>query len=241
MVGRDRLALARLAVDLDRDDTFPEARRGQQVVDAHPEVLVEVAGAVVPPGVAAGLGMVLPIDVDQPPAAEPRERVALRRGNVGPAVADLRVPHVDVFGRVEIATEGQRFGRVCGLREPAREAVEPGELGLVEGGADDPSVRRVHAHDAEAAARRRDHPRLGERLVVADVRGSRRGAAADRSSSPRHRYRSGWRWRPRSIVLLRGAPARTRHRGKPPPARPDRQAWSPASAARPAAPARATT
>src|SRR5204863_3745693 len=78
VVGGDGLAFARLAVDL-RPHRAPGVRAGrQQVIDAHAEVLVEVAGAVVPPRVAAGLGMVLAIHVDQPPAAEPREGVSLR-------------------------------------------------------------------------------------------------------------------------------------------------------------------
>src|SRR5258708_29916796 len=50
VVRRDRLAFARLAIDLDRDDPFAQRSRRQQVIDSHAEVLVEVAGAVVPPG-----------------------------------------------------------------------------------------------------------------------------------------------------------------------------------------------
>jgi len=44
------------------------------MIDAHPEVLVEVAGAIVPPGVAARLRMAKSIRVDQPPAAELGDR-----------------------------------------------------------------------------------------------------------------------------------------------------------------------
>src|SRR5690606_33901756 len=46
VIGGHRLALARLPVDLRPDDALGERARHQQVVDAHPVVLVEVTGAV---------------------------------------------------------------------------------------------------------------------------------------------------------------------------------------------------
>src|SRR5687767_6151000 len=53
VVGGDRLALAGLAIDLRPHDSPGQRGAHEQVIDPHPEVLVEVAGAVVPPGVAA--------------------------------------------------------------------------------------------------------------------------------------------------------------------------------------------
>ena len=62
-------------------------RVAEQVVDAHAEVLVEVPRAVVPPGVAARLGVVRAVDVDEPPARRasrtplaPAARRGFRRG-----------------------------------------------------------------------------------------------------------------------------------------------------------------
>ena len=71
--------------------------RHQQVIDAHAEVLVEVAGAVVPPGVAAGLGVVQAVGVDAGPSAQSRANAcALGRRDVRAAVAGPRVPDVGV-------------------------------------------------------------------------------------------------------------------------------------------------
>src|SRR5262249_10222237 len=44
VIRGDRLALARLPIDLDRDDTAGERPGREQVIDPHPEVLVEVPG-----------------------------------------------------------------------------------------------------------------------------------------------------------------------------------------------------
>ena len=105
----------------------------QQVVDAHAEVLVEHARAVVPPRVAPGLRVPRAVGVDEAPAAEAREGLALRRRDVGAAVARPRVPDVDVLGGdVEVAAEDQRLGRLRRLLQPRREPLEPRELGRVE-------------------------------------------------------------------------------------------------------------
>src|SRR5262250_627990 len=61
VIRRHRLALARLAVDLGEPHTLRHRRGHEQVVDPHPEVLVEVAGAVVPPRVAPRLAMMEPV------------------------------------------------------------------------------------------------------------------------------------------------------------------------------------
>ena len=97
------------------------------------------------------------------------------------------VPHVGVRGRdVEVAPEHERRARVRRLGQPAGEPVEPGQLGLVEDGVDAPAVGRVEGHDAHAAARGGDHPRLGERLVVARVLGA---GGAQRRAEVRHHVR----------------------------------------------------
>ena len=99
-------------------------------------------------------------------------------------MAGLGVPHVDVRGRdVEIASKDERRARVRRLGQPAGEPVEPGQLGLIEDGADAPAVGRVQGHDANAAAHGGEHPRLRERLVVARVLGAR---GAQRGAEVRH-------------------------------------------------------
>jgi hypothetical protein len=79
VIGRNRFPFPRFAIDLGPDQ--PLAKRGgdQQVIDAHSEVLVEVSGAIVPPGVAAAFGMMESIAIDQAPAQEPGEGLPLRR------------------------------------------------------------------------------------------------------------------------------------------------------------------
>src|SRR5690348_2265127 len=75
VAGRYRLALARLAVDLRPDDAGGDGVGREQVIDAHAVVLVEHAGAVVPPAVALGLdglGVKAPVSVDEAPAQEGR-------------------------------------------------------------------------------------------------------------------------------------------------------------------------
>jgi hypothetical protein len=57
MVRRDRLALPGLAIDLRPYSALRHRARHQQVIDPHAEVLLEGSGAVIPPGVATGLGV----------------------------------------------------------------------------------------------------------------------------------------------------------------------------------------
>src|SRR5439155_18471353 len=103
-----RLALARLAVDLGEDDAFRDRRAHEQVVDPHPEVLVEVAGPVVPPREAAGFRVARAVAVDEARLEEPLEGGPFRWRNVGPAVSGLGVPYVGVRGRdVEVAADDQ--------------------------------------------------------------------------------------------------------------------------------------
>ena len=61
-------------------------RRDQQLVDAHPEVLVEHPGPVVPPRVAAGLVVPRPVGVGEPAVEQRPDGGALRLRDVGAAV-----------------------------------------------------------------------------------------------------------------------------------------------------------
>src|SRR5439155_2119285 len=147
------LALPGLAIDLGPDHACRERLRDEQVVDAHPEVLVEAAGAIVPPGVAAGLGPMHAIGVDQSPVAEPGEGKPLRLRHVRSTVARHGIPDVRVRrGDVVVAAECHGLAGVTRLDEPPCETVEPRELGPIEGRVERSPVRRIEAHDPDAAA-----------------------------------------------------------------------------------------
>ena len=104
------------------------------MIDPHADVLVEGSGAVILPGVATGLGAMQAIGVHQTPAAKPEEGIPLLRGNVGPAVAGLRVPHVLVLGGdIEVTPEHQGLRGIAQGVESVGEMSVPGQLGLVEG------------------------------------------------------------------------------------------------------------
>ena len=95
VVGRDRRALARLAVDLGvHDPARRHRRRHEQVVDAHPEVLVEHAGAVVPPREAARLARGMPVAVGQPEVEQRPEGGPLGLRDVRAAVDRRGIPDV---------------------------------------------------------------------------------------------------------------------------------------------------
>ena len=82
-----------------------------------PEVLVEVAGPVVPPAEAAGAGLAEPVGVDEAPLEQAPERLPLRLRDVRPAVDGPRVPDVVVGrGDVEVAADEQRLRRVARSR-----------------------------------------------------------------------------------------------------------------------------
>ena len=120
--------------------------------------------------------MAQPVGVNESPAAKACERLPLRLGDVRSTMAGAGVPHIDVFGRhIEVAAEHDRRVGIDRFVEPSREPVEPHKLGLVERRADYTAVRGVHADEAHATAFGGDHPRLGERFVVADI-GRLRGA-----------------------------------------------------------------
>src|SRR2546427_12677127 len=113
------LALPGLAINLGPDHPCRERLRDEQVVDAHPEVLVEAAGAIVPPGVAAGLGPMHAIGVDQSPVAEPGEGKPLRLRHVRSTVARHGIPDVRVRrGDVVVASERHELAGGTSFVEP---------------------------------------------------------------------------------------------------------------------------
>src|SRR4051812_15142226 len=119
VVGRDRLALARLAIDLGPHHAFGDWLRDQQVIDAHAVVLVEHAGAVIPPAVALALGVQPAIRVDEAPREKVRERLTLGRRDMRAAVAARGIPDVGVLRRdVVIAAHDQRLVRPARLDQP---------------------------------------------------------------------------------------------------------------------------
>src|SRR5262245_466016 len=150
VVRRDGRALARLAIDLGVDDPLLDRLRDEQVVDAHPEVLMEVASPVVPPREPSRLVVAQPVTVGEPEPLERPEGSALGLGHVGPPVDGPRVPDVAIRGRhIEIAAEHDRVRRLEVVADPASEPFEPRELAGVERRADDAAVRRVQADDAQ--------------------------------------------------------------------------------------------
>ena len=127
-----------------------DRRRDQDRVDPQAELLVEVAGAVVPPGEAGLVGMELS-GTSRP--SRPRaalEALALGRRDVGRADERGRVVDVDVGGAdVEVARE------TSSPPESARIAlgrgVEEAQLALVERRVDRAAVGDVGGDDAQRA------------------------------------------------------------------------------------------
>ena len=97
--------------------------RGEHQVDAQAAVLVEVAGAVVPPRVQAVAVVVLAEDVDEAPVDEAGERGPLGGRDVGGADELGRVVDVAVVGGdVEVAADDHVGRRVAPRVEVARRA-----------------------------------------------------------------------------------------------------------------------
>ncbi len=190
VVRRHGNALASLAIDVGRADAFRHGPGHEQVVDAHPVVLVEIAGPVVPPRVAAGLRPDGAVGIDEAPFEQRAERLAFARRNVGRAVDRRFVPHVGRRRRhVEVAADDERLVGRRRFAEPPQEPLVPRELARVERRVDDPSIRCVQRDEPDAARHRRQHPRLVERVEVVLVERHRR--ARTRCCAPaRHRSSS---------------------------------------------------
>ncbi len=118
----------------------------QQQVDAHPEVLVEHARSVVPPGVAARLVVAGAVGIGQATVDERPDGGALGLADVRAAVRGARVPHVDIGrGDVEVAADEEAVAAARGalVVQPPTQPLEPGELAGVERRPDDAAVGRV--------------------------------------------------------------------------------------------------
>src|SRR6266850_197981 len=113
MVRGGGLAFPGLPIDLRPNRPLSDRPRRKQVVDSHPEILVEVSGAVIPPGEAAGLGMMPAVDIDQPPLAQTKERLTLPRRHVRSPMTEPRIPDILVrWGDVEVTAENERLVRI---------------------------------------------------------------------------------------------------------------------------------
>src|SRR5262245_19950224 len=77
VIGRQRLALTRLPVDLRPHRALGDRAGDEQMIDPHAEVLVKVPRPIIPPRVAVGIIMAEPVGVDQSPGAELAEGLAL--------------------------------------------------------------------------------------------------------------------------------------------------------------------
>src|SRR5688572_30097212 len=137
------------------------------MVDAHAQVLVEVARAVVVPGEAPGLRADRSVAIREAPIEKRGELGALLWRDVRAAVDGLLVPDIDGrWGDVHVATDYQRVVRRRFLRQPAQQALVPVELAREERRAHDTPVGRVQAHEAYATDHGTDHARLVEGVEV---------------------------------------------------------------------------
>ena len=106
---------------------------------------MEVAGAVVPPGVQAPSVVVTPEHVDESPRFEFCERSPLRFAHVGRSVHRIRIPDVTIFGRdVEVAAHQDVRVRIAHRLEMRAQPAQPLELELVLLVVERPAVRHVH-------------------------------------------------------------------------------------------------
>src|SRR5215475_11644836 len=122
MVRRQRLSFAGFAVDFGPEDARYEGGRDEQVIDAHAEILVEVAGSVIPPGVSVGFRMAQPVRVDETGADKSAKRLPFPFRYMRAAVAGLRIPYIDVLRRhVQITAHDDRNAGSHRLLQPLRE------------------------------------------------------------------------------------------------------------------------
>src|SRR5689334_20708438 len=103
------------------------------MVDAHAEVFVKIAGAVVPPRVPAWFLVMQSVGIDESCARQPCKCQPLTLRHMCPPVTGTRVPDIDIFGcHVEIAADHGRRSRSDSLADPACQPVKPQELRFVE-------------------------------------------------------------------------------------------------------------
>ena len=184
VVGRDRLALARLAIDLGPHHAARDRRGDQQVVDAHAEVLVEVARAVVPPGVAVGLGVVRRGRRRPGPTRRAWRRPGARAGETCVPPWQAAGSHTSASAGATLKSPPSTSGCVglARLAQPAGQPLEPGELGLVERRVDDPAVRARRGSPPAPRRRRAEIMRASASGSSSPTSG---GARPARSGSPK--------------------------------------------------------
>ncbi len=110
---RGALALARVPVDESPAHSVGQGLRQQHEVDPHAPVIVEVTGAVIPPGVKTVLLVDQPKGVDEPDGLDLGERGPLGLADVGRAeelgrVVDIAILRCDV----EVSANGDRRRRI---------------------------------------------------------------------------------------------------------------------------------
>src|SRR6516165_9578877 len=99
------------------------------MVDAHAEILVEVAGTIVPPRISIGFGMAQAVRIAQAGPAKSSKRFPLRFRHMRPTMTCLRIPDVNVLRRnIEVASNHNgHTGASCFL-QPLSEAAKPDKL-----------------------------------------------------------------------------------------------------------------
>ena len=123
------LLLAVLAVDPHRPGARRHGGGGQQEVDAQPQVLVEVAGPVVPPGELRAGGMEAPVEVGEAEGGQRGEPLPLLRGVEDAAFPGGLVPGVEGAGtEVEVAAHQQVAGTGQLLPQELCQAIEERQL-----------------------------------------------------------------------------------------------------------------
>lgn len=165
------ISLPRLAIDFRPDNALFQRLRHEQVIDAHAEVFMKIARAVVPPRVPPGFRVMQSVRVDEPRARQPRKRLPLALRHMRPAMTGDGVPHIDIVGRhIKVTADDGRCLWSDGLLDPASQPVELHELRFIEWRIHVSPVRRVHTDDVQAAALGSKHPHLSQRFMIAAFR-----------------------------------------------------------------------
>ncbi|EAU66357.1 hypothetical protein STIAU_1064 [Stigmatella aurantiaca DW4/3-1] len=162
-VVRGLLALALFPVDLRLHQPLHQRRGGEDVIDAHTQVLGERQAPVIPPAeLLLHAGVQLAERVRQPEGTHLLQRVALLQREERLPLPDRRVVHIDgLGGHVPVPTQHQRLIRRVPRLQVAPQPRVPFQLVHVGGRVHRLSVGHIGAHHANPAHRRRDEPRMG--------------------------------------------------------------------------------
>lgn len=122
-------SLASSAVDEAERGSRRHRGRTQEEVDPQPHLLVEGAIAVVPPAVQPGLFVLSAEQIDKAERFDLTQRLPLGRGDMGPRLRVVGIPHVAIIGTdVEIAAHQHRLGGITCCIEVGPETTKPVEL-----------------------------------------------------------------------------------------------------------------